>query len=193
MGANVNARNTWFGWTPLHFAAQSGHNNVATILIEAGADLDLQAEFNSNGNLTALQIAISKVHSKVVGSLVAGGANVEEQDLFDAILRPDSRWKDQSPDILRHLLSSGASPNVVLEPILRPYNRTTTVVGKRSGDTLLMRSVEKRNLEIFRILLAAGVDLEKKRFSNKTALMLARAGAKEDWGKEDDKKTNNFK
>jgi len=166
MGANVNAHNNR-GWTPLHFAAQNGHNDVATILIEAGADLELRAMFYHSWdyeckpcNSTALQIAISKGHDEVVGSLVAAGADVEVKDLFDAL--PPQEVDHETPDILRYLLSSGASPDVLDE----------------SGDTLLMYAAWNGYRESFRILLAAGVDLDKKGSLNQTALTLARNEAK---------------
>jgi len=166
--ANVNAQSR-HGWAPIHFAAQNGHNNVATILIEAGADLELKASFYHTWNdeckpcnSTALQIAISEGRDEVVENLVAGGANVEEKDLFDAMPPQWYYQLDQTPHILQHLLNSGASPEVMDE----------------SGNTLLMLAAWGGYLESFRILLAAQVDLDKKGSLNQTALMLARAEAK---------------
>ena len=162
----MNARK-YRGWTPLHFAAQKGHNNVTRVLIEAGADLELRAQFYAHikgweklTNATALQIAIEGSHSSVVGSLVDAGAKVEERDLFEALPVED---RPETPDILQHLLSSGISPDIEDE----------------FGSTMLMIAAWRGYLESFRILLAAGAELNRKdRNENRTALMWARENAK---------------
>ena len=84
----------------LSLAAQKGHDDVATILIAAGADLELKAEFwinSQKSNSTALQMAIEKERTEVVASLVAAGANVEVKDLFEAL----PRYNREAADILR--------------------------------------------------------------------------------------------
>ena len=163
----MNARK-YRGWTPLHFAAQKGHNNVTRVLIEAGADLELRAQFYAHiqgweklTNATALQIAIEGSHSSVVGSLgVDAGAKVEERDLLEAL--PVEDWPE-TPDILQHLLSTGISPNIEDE----------------FGSTMLMIAAWRGYLESFRYLLAAGAELDRRDPNeNRTALMWARENAK---------------
>ena len=154
-GANVNARK-FRGWTPLHFAAQKGDKNVAEVLIEAGADLELKAwecMGNKDTNATALQIGIEKGHSGLVESLVDAGAIVEGKDLVEAL---------KTPDILQNLLSS-------------EYSLRDTEDGY--GRTLLMNAAMGGYLESFRILLAAGAELDRKDpKENRTALMWAKIG-----------------
>ena len=71
---------------------------------------------------------------------------------------------------LRHLLSSpGTSADVVNE----------------RGDSLLMCAAKKGSLDSVRVILAAGVDLDKRGSLNQTALMWARQEAKRIDGFED--------
>ena len=91
-GADVNAR-TRYDSTPLFFAADRGHVEVARLLIERGADLNVKDNFY---NATALGLAMSKKHTAVVALFAEKGADVSEalsqsvqggdQALFDLLL-----------------------------------------------------------------------------------------------------------
>jgi cytohesin len=63
------------GWRPLHFAAQSGHADIASCLIEIGADVDATT---SNG-WTALHQAAFNGHADVVAVLLASGADATQR------------------------------------------------------------------------------------------------------------------
>jgi ankyrin repeat protein len=106
-GADVNARDAWEGryFTPLHVAAEEGHEAVARRLLDAGADtrsrsqhddtplhraawrgrvatvrllLDRGAEVNARSHLndTALHLAAGQGHVAVVQVLLEAGASV---------------------------------------------------------------------------------------------------------------------
>jgi ankyrin repeat protein len=81
------------GATALHRAASNGHEEVVTLLIDAGAPVNAQdfvsfsshteetdyADLNSHlqeGN-TALHLVVSRKHRKVAGSLIQAGAQVD--------------------------------------------------------------------------------------------------------------------
>jgi ankyrin repeat protein len=68
--ADVNSQSK-FKWTPLMQACTRGHLSVCSLLIAAGANLDLT---NSDGS-TALEIATSKGNQAIVNLLLAEGAD----------------------------------------------------------------------------------------------------------------------
>jgi ankyrin repeat protein len=61
------------GETPLHLAAEGGHEEVARMLIEKGADMNIRDE----GGQTALYRACEKRHWGIVKLLLAKGAAVK--------------------------------------------------------------------------------------------------------------------
>lgn len=70
-GGNFHKRNL-NGKQPLHLAAESGHDNVASLLIKAGADknaIELEGQ-------TPLHLASMFGHEQVVELLLEYGANV---------------------------------------------------------------------------------------------------------------------
>ena len=74
-GADVNFRNQ-LGFTPLHVAAQEGHNRIAELLIAKGANL------NTTGRLigtTPLDSAALLGHKGMVELLIHSGADVNPQ------------------------------------------------------------------------------------------------------------------
>jgi ankyrin repeat protein len=83
-GANVNVRDT-FGYTPLFFAAATGYMIVAQLLIEHGAQIDLQEIEHQR---TSLMLATLNGHHEVVAVLLQRGANQNLQDKhgFSALL-----------------------------------------------------------------------------------------------------------
>jgi ankyrin repeat protein len=91
-GANVNTR-TRYNSTPLFFACDRGSLEVARLLIERGADLNVKDNFY---NATALSWAMSKKHDAIVALLIEKGVDVTDafagsvrqgdRKLFDLIL-----------------------------------------------------------------------------------------------------------
>ncbi|KAF8252107.1 ankyrin, partial [Wilcoxina mikolae CBS 423.85] len=70
-GATLEAKDC-LGWTPLHYAAFSGHDDMVRLLIELGAD----KESRDNEYRTPLHCAVSKWHESTVQQLVKFGANI---------------------------------------------------------------------------------------------------------------------
>ena len=69
-GANVNARTFKTGFTPLHEAAEQGHEEIITLLLSAGANPNARCndeyEDAELGDSTPLDVAIKHKHSKVI-------------------------------------------------------------------------------------------------------------------------------
>jgi uncharacterized protein len=71
-GSNVNRP----GWTPLIYASTEGHDDVAVLLLDAGADVNAGAP---NGT-TALMMAARNGHEKTVDLLLARGADANRRN-----------------------------------------------------------------------------------------------------------------
>jgi ankyrin repeat protein len=84
-GDDVNLADS-AGFTPLHFAAQGLHADVARLLIEAGADLHARNRFGA----TALLVALSKVRAtngEVVRVLLDAGADPDAENNYGTSAR----------------------------------------------------------------------------------------------------------
>jgi uncharacterized protein len=71
-GADVNAKDSWRGQTPLMWAAAENHADLIKVLLAAGAAVDAR----SNGTFTALMFAVRQDAREAVRLLVAAGADV---------------------------------------------------------------------------------------------------------------------
>jgi hypothetical protein len=76
LGADVNTRSESNGYTPLIWASSRGHTEAVRLLLEAGADVDLEA----NDGQTALMRAADYGHAEVVELLLKSGADVNTQN-----------------------------------------------------------------------------------------------------------------
>jgi hypothetical protein len=88
-GADLNARESMGGSSPLIMAATFGHTDVAAALIDAGADVD---QPNDEGS-TALLSAAFFCHTEIVAALLAAGAdktirNMAGSTPLDAVSAP---------------------------------------------------------------------------------------------------------
>lgn len=148
-GADVNAAQG-DGMTALHWAAESGDEELSEILIFGGAHLEAMTRL---GKFTPLLVASRSGHSGVVGSLIDAGASVDARTttgetalhyaaaagsvetverLLDRGAEVDAteHTKGQTPlmfaaalnraDVLRTLLSRGADPAVETDVIDYP-------------------------------------------------------------------------
>jgi ankyrin repeat protein len=70
----VNAKDDW-GETPLHFAADKGHKEIAELLIGAGTDVNAK---NEDGE-TPLDYAISRSHPEIADLLRKHGGKTGEE------------------------------------------------------------------------------------------------------------------
>jgi hypothetical protein len=72
---NVNVKDDW-NETPLHFAAENGHVEIARLLLQNGAEVNAKSRWD----MTPLQDAASHGHVDILHLLVENGANLEVQD-----------------------------------------------------------------------------------------------------------------
>lgn len=78
-----------YGWTALHEAASCGHQDIVVILLDHGADPDIQ---DSVQKCTPIHFAAKNGHLEVVRSLVRSGARI---DLRNAAGKIPQDWADE--------------------------------------------------------------------------------------------------
>jgi ankyrin repeat protein len=77
-GADVNAK-TDDGWTPLQFAAMTGHKEIAELLIAKGADVNGKIEIAVDKGDTPLDWAIFNNHTEAIDLLRKHGDKTAEE------------------------------------------------------------------------------------------------------------------
>ncbi|KAJ8313678.1 hypothetical protein KUTeg_008239 [Tegillarca granosa] len=93
-GVNINCQ--FYGWTPLQLAINSGHEEIAELLIEKGCDLC----FHDNKSISPFEDALYRELTKH-----GCDVNVQDSDNWTALWYAYSNSNDK---IMKLLLTSGA-------------------------------------------------------------------------------------
>ena len=179
-GASVDEAEAWRGQTALMWAAAEGNAEAARVLVEAGAHVAAR----SSRGMTALLFAARSGDLHTVQALLAGGASIDEtaMDAIPAPRREERADEDAPPrlgssvlataienahyDLAAWLVSEGADLNVdgprgtALHGLVRTRNceRTALPCPVRSGPL--------DSLELARLLLAHGADVNARMTAN---------------------------
>lgn len=179
-GAGVDEAEAWRGQTALMWAAAEGNAEAARVLVEAGAHVAAR----SSRGMTALLFAARSGDLHTVQALLAGGASIDEaaMDAIPAPRREEHTDEDAPPrlgssvlataienahyDLAAWLVSEGADLNVdgprgtALHGLVRTRNceRTALPCPVRSGPL--------DSLELARLLLAHGADVNARMTAN---------------------------
>ena len=137
--------------TYLMLAAQYGHLDIAKLLFEKGADLNIR----SPSGKTALWWAVKNKHLELAEWLLKNGADVNPQYLYDKVPLIEATQQDHL-EMLNLLLKNGADINAK----------------NFYGKTALMIAIQKGHLELAELLIEKGADIHAKDSSGMTALML---------------------
>jgi ankyrin repeat protein len=105
-GANLNARETNTGRTPLIYATMWRRTEVAEVLIKAGADLNISLPRSGE---TALILAALSGQSKLARALILAGANLNHREKDGATALTVAAWNCHA-DIVKALMQAGARP-----------------------------------------------------------------------------------
>ena len=153
-GVNVNCLVKIGGreWSPLLMASVEGHTEIVKVLLERGAQVDLQ----DNGGWTALMWASYSGCTEIVNVLVERGAQVDLQNNvgLTALIWASGRGHTE---IVRVLLERSAQVDLQ----------------NNDGWTALMWASCRGHTEIVNVLLQRGAQVDLQDTDGSTALMLA--------------------
>jgi len=148
-GADVNAPLTPTGDTPLMMAARTGKTDAIRVLLEAGAQVNAQESW---GGTTPLLWAVSEGHSDAATLLIDAGADVNARSHYVAAANGRG-FEGRTPVGGR----TEAKPEEFASGWLTP----------------LMLAAREGHLELTRILLRSGADIDAGAGDGKTALSIA--------------------
>jgi ankyrin repeat protein len=201
-GADVNARSKALevprrrngqsilplgSWTPLMYAARQNSVEATKALIDAGADMN---QTDPDG-ATALVLAIINANYDTAAVLIERGAdpNIGDKEARMAALyaaidmrrlaighgRPNPKPSGEldAIDVIRLLLAHKANPNATLAAPLFQRQHTGGDRALGEGSTPFMRAAKSGDVEVMRMLVAAGADPTLTQPNKANALMLA--------------------
>ena len=174
-------------WTPLMYAARENALEAGRVLAAAKADLNA----TDPDGATALVIAIINANYEFAAFLLDAGAdpNVVDTDaamgpLYAAVDmhrlaighgRPNPRASGtlDAVEIVRRLLDRKADPNARLKAVIFQRHHTMGDGSLGSGATPIMRAAKSGDVELMKLLLAAGADPTLTLPNKSNALMFA--------------------
>ena len=148
-GADPNAPLTPAGDTAVMMAARTGKTDALRLVVEAGGNVNAKETW---GGTTALMWAASEGHHEAVRLLIAAGANVNDRSHYVAAANGRG-FEGRTP------IANRTDPKV--EEFASGW-LTPLMLASREGD-----------VELARILVAAGADVNAAAGDGKTALALA--------------------
>ena len=187
--ADVNAKSNYYGETPLHRAAQRSDASFVSILIAAGADVNVK----SNSGNTPLHYAAQRSHASVVSILIAAGADVDAKNNSGNTPLHYAAQRSHA-SVVSILIAAGAdvdaknnSGNTPLRYAARYVHASvasilTSIliaagadvnVKNNSGNTPLHYAAQRSHASVVSILIAAGADVDAKNNSGNTPLHYA--------------------
>jgi ankyrin repeat protein len=156
------------GLTPLVFAAREGDVETATVLLDAGADINQTTEYG----WTPLLVASNNRNYKLGAMLLERGANpniANKGGWTPLYLATDNRnieggdYPVPKPDMdhlefIKLLLNKGADPNMKVKDNTLSRTIFTMQWFFEPGATAFVRAAQSSDLELLKLLLAHGAD-----------------------------------
>ncbi len=185
----INAKDA-LGYSPLYHAAETGHSEVAAVLLAAGADAN---DFTGNNGwgYSPLLIAAGKGHADVVALLLEHGADVNSKSRGEE----SALWlaaRNRHLKVAEVLVAHGADLNIKGSFMDTPLEEAAYSGSKgiaelliahkadvnardQHGFTPLHMAAHHGHADVVETLLAAGADINAKDKDGKTALWQAKS------------------
>jgi len=174
---DVNARNI-YGNTALHTAAEYGYVDVISLLLQAGANIEMRGQDGQ----TPLLLATAKGHNEVVHTLLINGANPNQADndnctpLHQAALHgnldavrllleygADTEQRSNNDQITPLILAAVKEHAHIIE-LLISHGADTQAFSSNGMDASHMAYL-KKNLDILITQLRHGISLSEKKYN----------------------------
>jgi ankyrin repeat protein len=173
--------------SPLHYASRDGNIEMARLLVELGADVNLRSA-NGTGPLVT---AITNNHIELALFLVEQGADINAADdfykrtpLFAAVeMRNPDYVRDSAPpredardpmDLIRTLLTRGANPDAQVNTTpFRGFYQVSANWANFDGQTAFLRAALNGDIVLMRLLLTHGANPNLGTRDGATPLMAA--------------------
>jgi ankyrin repeat protein len=198
-GADVNDADAW-GVSATVMAAHAGFTDVVELLLDRGANPNA-----AGAGFTALHVAIMRRETRMVGALLAHGADPnaslktwtptrrssKDYNFAPALVGATPFWlaaRFNEPDVMRLLLARGADPAFIhyaryhhddpVEPRTQVTTALMAATGMGGGVAWVpsdRREREKLMLESVTLAVEHGIDLNAANTDGRTALDAARA------------------
>src|SRR5215813_2990221 len=172
-GANATARNR-YGATPLSEAVSAGSAAMVEALLKAGADVKT---LTTEDGETVLMTAARAGNANVVRLLLDRGADVNAREKYKGQTALMWAAAERHPDVVRLLLDRGADWKV------RSFDRETKIPKlsaassitpiPRGGFPALAFAAREGDIELARVMLDKGVDINYGDVDNTTALVVS--------------------
>ncbi len=151
---NYSCENNCKGWTPLMIASANGHKEIVSILLENGADPNIQNELGR----TALQYAVRYEFIEIIQMLLDYKADPNLKDYTpdnnENVNSPmaDALTHKQNTKILKMLILSGGNPNYSY------WDFTPLIVAASFNDVLLVKLLLEKGANPF--VSKSGISVE---------------------------------
>jgi ankyrin repeat protein len=175
-GADVNAKDI-FGWTALMRASYGGYTygryaEVVKLLLDKGADVNI---IKTDEGTTALMAASSGGYAEVVKLLLDKGANVniKTKEGITALMEASSGGY---AEVVKLLLDKGADVNIKTdEGITALMEASSGGYSKKEIFGKAQTAASERGcIEVIKLLLAKGANINVKNSKGETALVIAK-------------------